>query len=253
MARRIRASLLDLKRSPARLGHRWRRLGWRRRVGIVLLALVVLIWAGLVYREWTTWPVRVALRQPGDSRPLAFSPDGRTLATAGSQTGITVWDLAEGRVRAIWPVSTAGHVVAGQFAPDGRTYAVRWLAQDAKRMPDFGFDLLDVATGRVRATIPSRPGFCYSSRLTDSGILRLVMGGKGAVEIIDHEAVTGSVIARRAFSYPYDSKWFPVAEDAPMMALGLFPPGAHRVRGSRRIRPRRRLSGDHGRDVHLGA
>ena len=114
------------------------------------------------------------------------------LATAGWQEGITVWDLAAGQVRATWPPPAGGNVVAGRFAPDGRTFAAHWIGQDAQRMPTFGFDLIDVASGRVRATIPARPGGCFDIAFTDGGNLRLVLGDKGAGEIVVHDVTTGS-------------------------------------------------------------
>jgi RNA polymerase sigma factor (sigma-70 family) len=71
---------------------------------------------------------------------LTFSPDGRLLATGGSQhdNDIRVWDVATGReVRVI---STGAVVLAASFSPDGKVLAAG--------LGDGRLDLWDVATGK---------------------------------------------------------------------------------------------------------
>ncbi|WP_262058974.1 helix-turn-helix domain-containing protein [Streptomyces sp. STR69] len=75
---------------------------------------------------------------------VAFSPDGRTLATATDDKSIRLWNTATGTQRA----TLDGHGGAQDtvaFAPDGRT-----LASGGED----GVQLWDVATGRVRARLP---------------------------------------------------------------------------------------------------
>ncbi|WP_367648434.1 helix-turn-helix domain-containing protein [Streptomyces sp. CNQ-509] len=79
--------------------------------------------------------------------PLAFSPDGRTLATGRMDHGVQLWDVSTGRLRRSLPEVTAdvGPLV---FSSDGRTLATGRM--------DHGVQLWDTSTGRLRRTLPER-------------------------------------------------------------------------------------------------
>ena len=69
--------------------------------------------------------LRVVRRYPFGSRSSSgISPDGGTLAIAGTDGGLRVHDLATGRVRTLAaPGSPDSHEGVGSFSPDGRTLA----------------------------------------------------------------------------------------------------------------------------------
>ena len=190
--------------SPPAIGPRWSRTG-RRRAGLGLLAGVALLAASVAaYHSWAVWPVRIELRAAGDVIPRAFSPDGKVLATSGDG-GIILWDVADGRRRATWPSRHGNYFLYGSaFAPDGRTFVARWHLLDA-RSPT-AFDIIDVATGRVRGTVTCADGNCYGMAFdADSRNVRLVVRGPGGIEIVDCDLASGRESSRRTLAMAFAS------------------------------------------------
>jgi WD40 repeat protein len=75
-------------------------------------------------RLWTVGgrPVRVLDGHKGSVWSLSFAGDGKTLATAGADGTVRLWELATGRERARL-TGHRGGVLAVAFAPDGDTLA----------------------------------------------------------------------------------------------------------------------------------
>ena len=76
-----------------------------------------------------------------DSSPAGFSPDGKAIATRGGST-IWLWDVAAGEIRHTLTDTGARNIT---FSPDGKT-----LASGSR---DFTIRLWDVATGETRHTL----------------------------------------------------------------------------------------------------
>jgi WD40 repeat protein len=125
-----------------------------------------------------------------------FSPDGKTLATAGADNDIRLWDAATGRPRT-GPLTGHGDVVADiAFSPDGQTLAsASW---------DSTVRLWDVTTAQLQRTLTGHQGpvtfvsFALHGRrlvsASDDATVRLwdVAGGEKTAVLIGH---SGSVTA----------------------------------------------------------
>src|SRR5205085_419163 len=91
---------------------------------------------------------------------LAFSPDGKTLATLGTQAGVLLrlFDVDTGKLRRAFPKDDRVRPERGSvaFAPDGKTVAAAGTS----------IRLYDVATGEERLCIDKRASNLH---FTDGG------------------------------------------------------------------------------------
>ena len=125
----------------------WRRLPQWQRAALSALALVALI-AAVLLPVWMHFSLTLLHTIDSDSNieSVAFSPDGRTLASGSFVKPVTLWDVATGQpVRTLGGQSGPTNSVA--FSPDGRTLA-SGNADDTIR-------LSDVASGQLLRTLPT--------------------------------------------------------------------------------------------------
>src|SRR4051794_37956377 len=107
-------------------------------------------------RQLALWVAAVLLAAPlsraeepagAAVRAVAFSPDGKLLATGTEAPGeLTLWDLATRKPR--WTHREPKAIASLAFAPDGKTLAAACFTRDAR--------LLDVATGQITANLGNR-------------------------------------------------------------------------------------------------
>ncbi|HBI41263.1 MAG TPA: hypothetical protein DDY78_00195 [Planctomycetales bacterium] len=97
----------------------------------------------IILWDVATKKVRATLRGQTSTRCLAYSPDGKTLASGSHDKNIRLWDVATGKVVSTLEVPTE-RVQSVAFSPDGRTLASAGVKT---------LQLWDAATGKNIRTI----------------------------------------------------------------------------------------------------
>src|SRR5262249_7528066 len=131
---------------------------------------------------------------------LAFSPDGRWLASAGWDRVVKVWEVATGREAMTLTTERSGFDYV-TFSPDGRTLAAS-SAGDIM--------LWDGETGRLLRTLAGSTALVGGLTFNRDGRTLVSAGGDGAARVWD--PATGELLAT-LYSFADDPDWLVVTPD----------------------------------------
>jgi Tol biopolymer transport system component len=122
---------------------------------------------------------------------LAFSPDGRALASSSRDGTAKLWDLSASRVRATLHAHPSGWVNAVVFSPDGKSLAT---GSGGYSMHPKGYldddktgdiKLWDARTGQEQTTIEEPSGTVETLAISADGGRLAARGGDGSVRVWD--------------------------------------------------------------------
>jgi len=164
-------------------------------------ALVLVAWAAGNFGSDVAsgQQVRTLTGHTGSVTSVAFSPDGRLLASGSWDNTIKLWDVATGS--GVLTLSGTGSVNSVAFSPDGRLLAsgscARW---DGYFCVEGEIKLWEVATGREVRTLREHAFAVYSVAFSPDGWLLASgsceqFGPEGCSGVIDlWEVATGNLV-----------------------------------------------------------
>jgi dipeptidyl aminopeptidase/acylaminoacyl peptidase len=148
-----------------------------------------------------------------DERPLAFAPDGKTLACAGDSGALTLYETATGRELRSLTTPNAQGLGAVRFSPDGRLVAAGYNTSDHKPPR---LRVWELTTGTVRHEFTGHTGDIAALCFSPDG-KRLASGSA------DTTAVLWDLTGRAGEEAP---KQKPTADELDKLWAGLADPDA---------------------------
>jgi serine/threonine protein kinase/WD40 repeat protein len=118
------------------------------------------------------------LRHGGEVRSVAFSPDGRSIATGSDNRTARFWDRPTGEP-ATNELALSGRLIHLQYSPDGQ----RLLTLEADEHGPIPASLWDTGTGRRVASLPETGAVYYAGFSPDGRLVQTVTQPAGRVQV----------------------------------------------------------------------
>jgi WD40 repeat protein len=150
----------------------------------------------------------------GDVTRVRYSPDGRSLATAGHDGTVKIWDALTGRERATLRGHTDRVYWVG-FSPDGRKLASASFDRILK--------VWDWTAGRLEETLRRDPGYVIRLFFLPGGRRLAVVGFRDSKRVVTWDPATGQEGAPIEIRGD-DNLTVDLSPDGKTLALGWQPP-----------------------------
>ena len=144
---------------------------------VFAVVMTLVVWAvkpAATDEESPAWSI--AAGHPRGVKTVAFSPDGRRLATGGDDGCIVVWQVGKG-VEKVLSHDRQSMVICVAFSPDGAILA--------SGHGDFTYVLWDVTTGKKRATIARHTYGVSCLSFSPDGTTLATGGGDSTIRLWD--------------------------------------------------------------------
>jgi WD40 repeat protein/tRNA A-37 threonylcarbamoyl transferase component Bud32 len=158
----------------------------------------------LLWDLTTDEPKAVLKGHVGPAMAIAFSPDGKTLASAGFDRTIRLWDVSTGKQRTTTLQSLAALAATLEFSPDGKLLV--------SGSPDAVIKLWDPSTGQERGVLRGHVNAISSLAFTADGKTLTSASLDGTVKVWDMPpppeplALPGHTMAVKALALLPDGK-----------------------------------------------